>query len=195
MRRHRSGWFPNNQFVPIKGVVPENVKDSVVRIVGLLGTQLHKGSGFFVAPDKIATNIHVVAHLGPIFAKLVDKETIWEVAGVTAYDVENDLVILKIAGEGLPLSLGDSDAVRRSEPISVVGFPEGVYKVMTGTVLSTRESDKRIRTTADTAGGSSGGPLPKQQRTGHWDSLLGETRLSLLMCSRDCSLRRHQWSH
>ncbi len=145
--------------VPIKGVVPENVKDSVVRIVGLLGTQLHKGSGFFIAPDKIAKNIHVVAHLRPVFAKLVDKETIWEVEGVTAYDVENDLVILKIAGEGLPLPLGDSDAVRRGEPISVVGFPEGVYKVMTGTVLGTRESDKRIRTTADTAGGSSGGPL------------------------------------
>ena len=47
----------------------EKLKDSVVRIVGLLGTKIHKGSGFFVGPDKIATNIHVVAHPGPIFVK------------------------------------------------------------------------------------------------------------------------------
>ena len=137
----------------------EKVKDSVVRVVGLLGTKIHNGSGFFVGPDKIATNIHVVAHPGPIFVKLVDRETVWAVEGVTAYDIENDLVILKISGEGMPLPLGDSDIVRRGESISVVGFPAGTYKVMTGTVRNTRSSDKRILTTADTAGGSSGGPL------------------------------------
>ena len=137
----------------------EKVKDSVVRVVGLLGTKIHNGSGFFVGPDKIATNIHVVAHPGPIFVKLVDRETVWAVEGVTAYDIENDLVILKISGEGMPLPLGDSDIVRRGESIFVVGFPAGTYKVMTGTVRNTRSSDKRILTTADTAGGSSGGPL------------------------------------
>ncbi len=137
----------------------EKVKDSVVRVVGLLGTKIHNGSGFFVGPDRIATNIHVVAHPGPIFVKLVDTETVWAVEGVTAYDIENDLVILKISGEGMPLPLGDSDIVRRGESISVVGFPAGMYKVMTGTVRNTRSSDKRILTTADTAGGSSGGPL------------------------------------
>ena len=137
----------------------EKLKDSVVRIVGLLGTKIQKGSGFFVGPDKIATNIHVVAHPGPIFVKLVDKETVWAVEGVTAYDIENDLVILKISGEGMPLPLGDSDIVRRGESISVVGFPAGTYKVMTGTVRNIRSSDKRILTTADTAGGNSGGPL------------------------------------
>ncbi len=137
----------------------EKLRDSVVRVVGLLGTKIHTGSGFFVGPDKIATNIHVVAHPGPIFVKLVDGEAVWAVEGVTAYDIEKDLVILKISGEGMPLPLGDSDIVRRGEPISVVGFPAGTYKVMTGTVRNTRSSDKRILTTADTAGGSSGGPL------------------------------------
>ena len=58
------------------------------------------GSGFFVDEDKIATNIHNVAWSGPVFVKLSDKKTIWAIEGVTAYDVENDLVVLKIAGEG-----------------------------------------------------------------------------------------------
>ena len=57
-----------------------------------------------MAPDKIVTNMHVVSSPGVIFAKLSDNETIWAVEGVTAFDIENDLVILKIAGEGVPLS-------------------------------------------------------------------------------------------
>ena len=149
---------------PIKDLASEKVKDSTVRLVSLLGTELHIGSGFFVAQDKIATNIHVVALPGPIFAKLVHKKTVWAVEGVTAYDVENDLVILKIAGEGTPLLLGDSDAVRRGEPVSAVGFPEGIYKVMPGRVLNAQNGGKRIRTTANTRGGSSGGPLLNSKR-------------------------------
>ena len=144
---------------PVVSITSEKLKDSVVRVVGLLGTKTHIGSGFFVARDKIATNIHVVAHPGPIFVKLVNTETVWTIEGVTAYDVKSDLVVLKIAGEGTPLPLDDSDAVRRGETISVVGFPRGAYKVVAGTVLNTRNSDKRIRTTADTVIGNSGGPL------------------------------------
>ena len=144
---------------PVVSVTSEKLKDSVVRVVGSLGTKIHIGSGFFVARNKIVTNIHVVAHPGPIFVKLVNTETVWAIEGVTAYDVKNDLVVLKITGEGTPLPLGDSDAVRHGENISVVGFPRGTYKVATGTVLNTRNSDKRIRTTADTVIGNSGGPL------------------------------------
>lgn len=133
--------------------VSEKVKGSTVRLVSLFDTKLNIGSGFFVARDKIATNIHVVALPGPIFAKLVDKETVWTVEDVTAYDVENDLVILKISGEGTPLPLGDSDAVKRGEPVSAVGFPDGVYRIMPGRVINTRDSNKRIQTTANTRGG------------------------------------------
>lgn len=144
---------------PIQDLASEKIKNSTVRVVGWGGTKISIGSGFFVARDKIATNIHVIAHPGPIFAKLVNNETVWAVESVLAYDVENDLVILKISGEGTPLPLGDSDAVRQGDPISVVGFPNGVYKVRHGRVINTRNSDKRIRSTANTRGGNSGGPL------------------------------------
>ncbi len=141
------------------GVTSEKLMGSVVRIVGWLGTKTLTSSGFFVTRDKIVTNIHAVAHPGPVFAKLVNTETVWAVEGVTAYDVRNDLVVLKITGEGTPLPLGDSDAVKPGESIAVVGFPRGTYKVVTGTVRNTRNSDKRIQTTADTVTGNSGGPL------------------------------------
>ena len=58
------------------------------------------GSGFFVKPDKVVTNFHVIARPGPIFAKLSDDETIWMVESIAAYDMENDLVVLRIAGDG-----------------------------------------------------------------------------------------------
>ena len=174
-------------------VTSEKLKGSIVRVVGLLGAKIHIGSGFFVARDKIATNIHVVAHPGPVFAKLDHEETVWSVEGVTAFDVKNDLVILKLAGEGTPLPLGDSDSIRRGEPISTIGFPGGVYKVMPGTVLHTQNSDKRIRTTADTLGGSSGGPLLNSNgqvigiHVGR-DEAIPQTH------SKHCSRNLHEWN-
>lgn len=139
--------------------VSEKARRSTVRIVSWTGTKIAYGSGFFAAPDKIATNIHVVARPGPIFAKLVDGKTIWAVEGVTAYDVENDLVVLKIADESAPLSLGDSDKVQTGEPIVAFGYPGGKYKVMHGTIGSSRKIYEWIRMKVDTSVGSSGGPV------------------------------------
>ena len=116
-------------------------------------------SGFFVDTDKIATNVHVAARPGPIFAKIMDGDTIWEVLGVTAFDVQNDLAVLKITGEGTPLSLDDSNIVRKGQSVVAVGFPGGKYKVTSGKVLGIRNRDKWIRASAKIAAGNSGGPL------------------------------------
>jgi hypothetical protein len=139
--------------------VSEKARRSTVGIVSWTGTKIAYGSGFFVAADKIATNIHVVARPGPIFAKSVDGKTIWAVEGVSAYDAKNDLVVLKIAGESAPLSLDDSDKVQTGEPIIAMGYPGGEYKVMHGTIGSSRKIYKWIRMKVDTAVGSSGGPV------------------------------------
>lgn len=137
----------------------EKDRASTVRVMGWMDG-FFSCSGFFVNRDKIATNIHGVARSGPIFAKLADQETSWVITGVTAFDVENDLVILKIAGEGTPLPLGDSDAVQIGEPIVAVGYSGGKrYKRTKGTLHSIRNSDKWLQTTANTSPGGSGGPL------------------------------------
>ena len=138
----------------------EKGKASVVRISGGNLVRIGAGSGFFVQPDKIVTNMHVVARPGLIFAKLSDNETIWTVEGVTAFDMENDLVILKIAGEGVPLHLGNSDAVRQGETVYVIGYPGGgEYKLATGAIRSIRHKDKWLQTTASISHGNSGGPM------------------------------------
>lgn len=138
----------------------EKGKASVVRITGGNLMKIGTGSGFFVQPDKIVTNLHVIARPGPIFVKLSDDETIWMVEGVTAYDMENDLVILKIAGEGVALSLGDSDAARNGETVYAIGYPGGGEFTLTeGTIRSSRYKDKWLQTTADISKGNSGGPM------------------------------------
>ena len=124
-----------------------------------VSSEIFSGSGFFVDTDQIATNIHNIARPGPVFAKLKDKETIREVIGVTAFDAENDLVVLKLSGEGLPLPLGNSDLVQSGDPVVAVGFPGERYKVAAGNVHGIRNSDKLLGTTAKISKGGSGGPL------------------------------------
>ena len=144
----------------------EKGKASVIRITsGSLPKSINRwnigaGSGFFVEPDKIVTNMHVVSSPGVIFAKLSDNETVWAVEGVAAFDIENDLVILKIAGEGVPLPLGNSGTVTKGETVYAIGYPGGgEYKLTEGIVWNSRYRDIWIQTTADTVKGNSGGPI------------------------------------
>ena len=140
-------------------LISDKAKESTVRIIGGNFSVLGVGSGFFVDKDKIVTNIHVVSQPGLYFAKLVDKETVWGIEGVTAFDIKNDLVILKIAGESTPLPLGDSDRVQIGEAVSAVGFPYGKYKVTEGAIHSIRKKDKWLQMTVDVSHGNSGGPI------------------------------------
>ena len=146
---------------PATDLASEEGRASTVRVMRWKGTSsgFSYGSGFFVDMDKIATNIHVVASPGPIFAKLPDRDVIWSIETVNMFDVENDLVILKITGEGPPLPLGNSDTVEIGEPVIVVGYPGRKYKVMAGTIHSTKDGGNLLVTTADSSSGSSGGPV------------------------------------
>ncbi len=120
---------------------------------------LRTGSGFFIGTDKIATNIHNIDNQGLVYVKLINNDSIWKVEEVSAFDVEHDLVVLKVSGEGRPLPLGDSDEVQKGIPVVTVGYPDGKYRVTTGNVHGIRNSDKWIGTTAETSKGNSGGPL------------------------------------
>ena len=135
---------PENADAQTANLESQKGRDSTVRVMSWTGN-FYTGSGFFVDKDKIVTNIHVIAQPGPIFATLKDKETIWQVEGVSAFDVGNDLVILKLAGEGTPLALGDSNVIQSGETTVTMGYPNKKYKVARGTIHSTRNSDKWIR--------------------------------------------------
>ena len=126
------------------------------------GTTLSFGSGFFVKPNQIATNFHVIAGARQGTAKLVGKDTRYQIEGIVATDKENDLAVLNVTASGVtPLSLGDSDTVKIGAKIYVAGNPKGLEGTFSDGLISRRESypKKRLQMTAPISPGSSGGPV------------------------------------
>ena len=97
---------------------------------------LARGSGFFVGPNQIATNYHVIEAIlneGAIGgAKLVGKEDIYAIEKIVAHSKNHDLAIVKVKGVKITginvpaLPLGDSDAVQIGDKVYVAGNPEGL---------------------------------------------------------------------
>ena len=127
------------------------------------GKTLGFGSGFFVTPNLIATNYHVIAGAASGTAKLVGKSTIYKIEGFTATYKYNDLVLLKVSASGInPLPIGNSDAVKIGETVYVAGNPKGLEGTFSDGIISSRHGGHakgRLQMTAPISPGSSGGPV------------------------------------
>ena len=162
---------------PKFSTIDENVAQSIVHIeVGNTYNKLY-GTGFFVAPDLIATNIHVVAVPGQItIRKAINnesrviiikdikqgfqyKKSSFNVIGVSAYDVENDLVVLKVDGNSQFLPLADSNEVKENDRIMSIGYPHEQFKLSKSHIYSKRESDQWLRIAVNIGSGASGSPV------------------------------------
>ena len=155
--------------------IPENLQpiakkaltDSVVRLVWQktdeeTGEPLiwPRASGFFVAPNLIATNIHCVIGAPSVFAEIVSTKTEFPIEGVVAFDAENDLVILKVAGDGVPLPLDDSNTVQVGEIACVVGHPRANEGAATQVTISgIQNSGKRLEIKEEFDSGYSGSAI------------------------------------
>ena len=127
------------------------------------GDILAYGSGFFVRPNLIATNYHVIAGAASGTAKLVGKSTTYKIAGFTATNKSNDLALLKVSAFGIkPLFIGNSDRVKVGETIYVAGNPKGLKGTFSDGIISGRHGGHakgRLQMTAPISPGSSGGPV------------------------------------
>ena len=145
-----------------EGLDTEKVKASTVRVAYGEGDSTMISSGFFVANDKIATNIHVVAEadLASLHVKVNNVD--YTIRGVTGFDIQNDLVILEISGTGLPFSISNSDVVSSGETVfcvGYVGYPADMFNIMENTVLPGRLNGVWLRVTPNSPPGNSGGPV------------------------------------
>ena len=144
------------------------VKPSVVSVLtyDLKGEPLISGSGFFVRPGEVVTNMHVIkgAHRVEIHT-LEGKGRTYPVAGALAIDDEADLALLKVelpAERSHPLTT-TSTLPDEGEQIFVIGNPlrlEG--SVSDGIVSAIREVPdlgRIIQVTAPVSHGNSGSPL------------------------------------
>jgi S1-C subfamily serine protease len=144
------------------------VKPSVVAIATYdsQGEALMTGSGFFLRPGQVVTNLHVIRGAQRTEIKTLDgKGRVFAVAGVLAVDEEGDLALLSIE---MPLDRPRSSVLAsvlpdEGEQIVVIGNPlklEG--SVTDGIVSAVREVPnvgKIIQITAPISHGNSGSPV------------------------------------
>src|SRR5689334_10914524 len=146
----------------------KRVKPSVVAIAtyDATGEALMTGSGFFLAPGEVVTNLHVIRGAARAEIKTLDgKGKVYPVSGALAVDEEGDLALL---GIDMPLDRVRSTELARDLPdegeqIFVIGNPlklEG--SVSDGIVSAVREvpnSYRIIQITAPISHGNSGSPV------------------------------------
>ncbi len=123
-----------------------------------------RGSGFFIAPDRIITNRHVIERSTRAEIHLLDGKK-FPVRGVLAVDGEGDLALLQVdVPKALAIPLPIVRAVpQEGESIVVIGNPYGLEgSVSNGIVSAVREISgygKIIQITASISPGSSGSPV------------------------------------
>ena len=130
----------------------ENVlKHSIVRVSSASSEKyLRSGrslvrSGFFVESDLILTTLHGIADALFISVENVSTNTEFPVEGVVAYDLNYDLVLLKVAGEGIPIPIGDSNTVIIGNVLSVFGHAIGKRPVTERVrILEINNTEKRL---------------------------------------------------
>ena len=144
----------------------KRIKPSAVAIetFDARGNTVSRGSGFFVDPDKIITNRHVIERSTRIEIHLQDGKK-FPVRGVLAVDGESDLALLKVdvpRAFAIPLHIVKT-VPQEGESIVVVGNPYGLEgSVSNGIVSAVREISgygKIIQITAPISPGSSGSPV------------------------------------
>ena len=122
------------------------------------------GSGFFIAPDRVITNRHVIERSTRAEIHLLDGKK-FPVRGVLAVDGEGDLALLQVdVPKALAIPLPIIRAVpQEGEAIVVIGNPYGLEgSVSNGIVSAVREISgygKIIQITASISPGSSGSPV------------------------------------
>ena len=146
----------------------KRVKPTVVAIAtyDTNGEALMTGSGFFLKPGQVVTNLHVIRGAVRAEIKTLDgKGKVFQVNGTVAVDEEGDLALLSV---DMPLERAKtselaSELPDEGEQIFVIGNPlklEG--SVSDGIVSAVREvpnSYRIIQITAPISHGNSGSPV------------------------------------
>ena len=144
----------------------KRVKPAVVAIAtyDASGEPLMTGSGFFLRPGQVVTNLHVVRGAVRAEIKTLDgKGKVFPVNGTLAVDEEGDLAMLSVETPTERSSELASELPDEGEPIFVIGNPlklEG--SVSDGIVSAVREvpnSYRIIQITAPISHGNSGSPV------------------------------------
>ena len=152
---------------PVDANPPAALEDVISRAmpaVVSIQTPSSRGSGFFVTPDTILTNVHVVGTDSTVTIRRPNGTT--TTARVQATSPAFDIAVLKVSGampDQAVLQLGTAASVRVGEEVIAIGTPLGFLQntVSRGIVSGLREvgGATLVQTDAAINPGNSGGPL------------------------------------
>ena len=126
------------------------------------------GSGFYIAPHWILTNVHVVGEGEMV--KVTTYDGVVAPGRIVRRDRERDLALIHVAQAGKPVPLFNGPALRIGSEVEAIGHPEGFRYTLTRGVVSAvrrragvagveRRKVLHIQTDAIINLGNSGGPL------------------------------------
>jgi S1-C subfamily serine protease len=142
----------------------EDVVSNALPAIVSIETREGRGSGFFVTPETIVTNRHVVGDNTSVIVRLASGATL--LGRVETTSPEFDLAVVRVAG-GSPsqtfLRLGSVNSVRAGQEVIAIGLALGVFQntVTRGIVSAIRRAGPVVLLQTDAAinPGNSGGPL------------------------------------
>jgi serine protease Do len=137
-------------------------------VVVVLNPKGALGTGFYVTPDLVMTNYHVVEGVKFIEMKLHNgMETFGK---VVKSDVRLDLALIKVQDRGVPVEFYDKNNLDLGSTVEAIGHPKGLTFTITRGVVSAVRKKKSVfavggkevlfvQTDAAINPGNSGGPL------------------------------------
>jgi S1-C subfamily serine protease len=142
----------------------EDVIGQVMPAVVLIETSTGRGSGFFIAPDTLLTNVHVVGTSG--FVTIVRMTGARDTASVVASSTDFDVAVLKVSNPDpnqAVIAMGSAASARVGSEVIAIGSALGTLQntVTRGIVSAIRRSGTAtlVQTDAAINPGNSGGPL------------------------------------
>jgi S1-C subfamily serine protease len=121
------------------------------------------GSGFFVAPDKLLTNVHVVSGESYVTIRFSDNSTAQ--ASIAASAPDYDVAVLKVwkaRADQATIPLGAAADLHSGQEAVAIGSPRGMQNTVTrGIISGLRQAGPvtLVQTDAALNPGNSGGPL------------------------------------
>jgi tetratricopeptide (TPR) repeat protein len=142
----------------------EQNKQGILTLVayGENKAEIAKGSGFGIYDEVIATSYHLMSNAFSVEGINIKGKKI-KVEGIISADKNLDLVLLKVKGNILKLTLGNSDELGAGKRVFAVGANEsGTIAISEGTVrgfLELSPNQRIVDTSLSIPEGFSGGPL------------------------------------
>jgi serine protease Do len=126
------------------------------------------GTGFYVKPNLVLTNYHVIE--GAKFAELKLHNGMETFGKVVKSDVRLDLALIKVEAQGKPVQFYDSNDMSLGKTVEAIGHPNGLEFTITRGIISAIRKKQSVFSTGgkevlfiqtDTPinPGNSGGPL------------------------------------